>query len=158
MGIIGLGDIGSSVAELGAGIGMDVCYWSRRSKDSRYSYLDLEELLKTSDYIFLTIVDSSETKEFMNKERINMMKKNSYIINTTGNDVWDFDYAVEKVKDESIGGIALDEDKVKVKDYGCNVMITPHIAWASLETRKRLMNAVENNLKLFLSGNPQNVI
>ena len=134
MGIIGLGDIGSSVAELGAGIGMDVCYWSRRSKDSRYSYLDLEELLKTSDYIFLTIVDSSETKEFMNKERINMMKKNSYIINTTGNDVWDFDYAVEKVKDESIGGIALDEDKVKVKDYGCNVMITPHIAWYTKES------------------------
>lgn len=134
MGIIGLGDIGSRVAELGAGIGMDVCYWSRKSKDSRYTYLDLEELLKTSDYIFLTIADGSETKEFMNKERINMMKKNSYIINTTGNGVWDFDYAVEKVKDESIGGIGLDEDKVKMKNYGCNVMITPHIAWYTKES------------------------
>lgn len=134
MGIIGLGDIGSRVAELGKGMGMDVCYWSRKSRDEKYTYLELEELIKSSDYIFLTIADGPETKEFMNKERIDMMKKNSYIINTTGNEVWDFNYAVEKVKDESIGGIGLDEDKIEMKDYGCNVMITPHIAWYTKES------------------------
>lgn len=134
MGIIGLGDIGSRVAELGNSIGMDVCYWSMRSRDERFTYLELEELIKSSDYIFLTIADDSETKDFLNKDRIDMMKKNSYIINTTGNEVWDFNYAVEKVRDESIGGIGLDEDKVEMKDYGCNVMITPHIAWYTKES------------------------
>jgi len=153
IGIIGLGDIGSRVAELGKGMGMEVCYWSRKSKDERYTYLELDELIKSSDYIFLTIADGPETKEFLNKERIDMMKKNSYIINTTGNEVWDFNYAVEKVKDESIGGIGLDEDKVEMKDYGCNVMITPHIAWYTKESFEEdyriwvecIISVVENN-------------
>ena len=65
---------------------------------------------------------------------MDMMKNSSHIINTTGNGVWDFDYAVEKVKEGSLAGIGLDEDRVEIKDYGCNVMITPHIAWFTKES------------------------
>lgn len=134
MGIIGLGDIGSRIAELGKNIGMDVYYWSRKTRNEDYTYLELDELIKTSDYLFLTILNNEETKEFLNKERMDMMKNSSHIINTTGNGVWNFDYAVEKVKEGSLAGIGLDEDRVEIKDYGCNVMITPHIAWFTKES------------------------
>jgi lactate dehydrogenase-like 2-hydroxyacid dehydrogenase len=133
MGIIGLGAIGSRVAELGKGMGMDISYWSRSSRNEDYTYLELDELLKTSDYIFLTLAANDGTENFLNKERLDLVKEGSYIINITGNQLWDFDYAVERVQDKSLGGIALEGEKEDIKNYGCNVLVTPGMGWYTQE-------------------------
>jgi glycerate dehydrogenase len=133
MGIIGLGDIGKRVAELGQGMGMNVAYWSRKTKDPSFEYKELENLIKTSDYLFLTISEDPDTKNFFSKEKVDLMKKTAFLINISGNDVWDFEYLSQKTKDKSIAGIALDDDRRGMEDSDANILITPHMAWYTKE-------------------------
>lgn len=158
MGIIGLGAIGTRVAELGKGIGMEVCYWSRSSKDERFQYLELEELLKTSDYIFLTIAHNDETLKFLNRERLDLVKEDSYIVNITGNELWDFEYAIKKVQDKFLGGIGMDGEKDSIKDYGCNILVTPSMAWYTKEALAEDTRIWVDNIISVTDENPINVV
>jgi lactate dehydrogenase-like 2-hydroxyacid dehydrogenase len=158
MGVIGLGAIGSRVTELGKGMGMDVCYWSRSSRNEDYTYLELDELLKTSDYIFLTLAANDETENFLNKEKLDLIKEGSYIINITGNELWDFDYAIKKVKDNSLRGIALEGEKEDQKDYHCNVLITPGMGWYTQEALDEDTRIWVESVLSVTEGNPINVV
>jgi len=158
MGVIGLGDIGKRVLELGLAMGMNVSYWSRKSKDQRFTYKDIDELVKSSDYIFLTISESPETKNFFSKDKADLMKKGSHVINISGDNVWDFDYLSQKTNNGHISGIALDDDKRKMTDSKSNILITPHIAWYTKEAFKEDFRIWVECIASVVQGNPINVV
>ena len=164
LGIFGYGNIGKRVASIAQAFGMKVICCTRTPKDGMPEPVSFEDLLKRSDFLTLHAPLTDQTKNIINKESLSLMKKSSYLINTARGG-----FVVEKELADCLnaGGIAgyaadvllqepmaADNPLLKAK----NCVITPHIAWAPLETRKRLQGIAEENLKAWLGGKPINVV
>lgn len=158
MGIIGLGAIGTKIAEFGKGLGMNVCYWSRTSKDERFEYKELDNLLSTSDYVFLTVADNSETKNFLSKEMVNKIKKGTCIISVTGNVAWNFNYVSEKVKNGDLYGIAVDDESTYINSSDINILVTPHMAWYTKDSVAEDYKIWVESIVSVIDGKPINVV
>lgn len=87
-GIIGLGNIGSHIAKICNGLGMKVRYWSRENRNDQYQFLKLHDLLKSSDFIFNCVETSEETRDFLDKTKLNLMKSTTYFISVLGGCGW----------------------------------------------------------------------
>jgi glycerate dehydrogenase len=128
------------------------------------SFAALGEILENSDVISLHVPLFDSTEGMINKESINRMKKNAMIINTSRGPLIVEEDLAEALNNGRIAGAALDVvssepiegDNPLLKADNC--IITPHIAWAPKESRKRLMDVAVENLKEFLDGNPINVV
>lgn len=164
IGIFGYGSIGSRVAKIAEAYGMNVQVCTRTPKPEIKNPVDFETLLKTSDIVTLHAPLTPQTKEIINEKTLSLMKKNAILINTARGALVD-EHAVRKALDErAISGYAADvvttepmtTDNPLLNAPNC--LITPHIAWAAVETRQRLLSVVINNLKAFIDGNPQNVV
>ena len=164
LGIFGYGHIGSRVAEIAKSFGMNVICCTRTPKEGMPEPVSFEELLKRSDFLTLHAPLTDQTKNIINKESLSLMKKSSYLINTArGGFVVEKDLA-DYLNEGGIAGYAADvllqepmtADNPLLKAKNC--VITPHIAWAPLETRKRLQGIAEENLKAWLMGKPINVV
>ena len=164
LGIFGYGNIGRRVSELGKAFGMKVICCSRTPKEGMPEAVSFEELLKRSDFLTLHAPLTEETKNIINKESLSLMKPTAYLINTArGGFVVEKDLA-DFLNEDKIAGYGADvllqepmaEDCPLLKAKNC--VITPHIAWAPRETRKRLQGIAEENLKAWLSGKPINVV
>ncbi len=167
MGIIGFGRIGQQTARIAKAMGMEILACSRTETDSGReigTYVDLDTLLARSDVISLHCPLFPETKEIINRETIAKMKDGAILLNSSrGGLVAEQDLAdalnsgklraaaVDVVSTEPIRG---DNPLLTAK----NCLITPHIAWASKESRQRIMDCAEANLKAFLAGSPINVV
>lgn len=162
-GIIGLGAIGRKVAKIAEAFGVNVIYYSTSGKNSNSEYkrVEFEELLKTSDIISIHAPLSSSTQGLINYDSLKKMKNSAILANMgRGPIVVESDLA-KAIDEELIAGAALDvfevepikEDNplvsVKNKD---RLVLTPHIAWASVEARNRLFKEVINNIKAFYNG------
>lgn len=162
-GIIGLGAIGRKVAKIAEAFGVNVIYYSTSGKNSNSEYkrVEFEELLKTSDIISIHAPLSSSTQGLINYDALKKMKNSAILANMgRGPIVVESDLA-KAIDEELIAGAALDvfevepikEDNplvsVKNKD---RLVLTPHIAWASVEARNRLFKEVINNIKAFYNG------
>jgi glycerate dehydrogenase len=168
LGIFGFGAIGKKTAVIAQAFGMRVLCHTRRKEAAQeipgVLYCTKEELFAQSDFISLHCPLTDETKHLINNKIIALMKKTAVLINTARGALIDEEALQKALVKGQIAGFAADvisEEPMKQNNpllRAPNTLLTPHIAWASLETRKRLMNIVENNLKLFLSGNPQNVV
>lgn len=168
LGIIGFGSIGSQVAKLAECFGMNVLVSARTKKDlSDYKntvQTDIDTILKESDYITCHCPLTDETNNLINKENIAKMKKSAILINTSRGPVVDEEALANALDNEEIAGAALDVLKVEPANRNNplltakNCVITPHIAWAGKETRERLISILEQNLKCFLEGKPQNKV
>ncbi|MGE5406535.1 MAG: D-2-hydroxyacid dehydrogenase [Methanosarcina sp.] len=167
IGIIGFGRIGQAVARIAAAFGMKVTVHTRTRRDisgTGYSFTSLEELLKDSDVVSLHCPLTDETKGMINSQSIGKMKDGSFLINTSrGGLIVEADVrdalnngklAGAGVDVVSVEPIKADNPLLKAK----NCIITPHIAWAPLEARKRLMNITVSNLKAYLEGREVNVV
>lgn len=164
LGIFGYGNIGRRVAELGKAFGMKVICCTRTPKEGTPENVSFEELLKRSDFLTLHAPLTDKTKNIINKESLSLMKKNAYLINTArGGFVVEKDLA-DCLNKGGIAGFAADVLLQEPMAKDCpllkakNCVITPHIAWAPLETRKRLQGIAEENLKAWLEGSPINVV
>lgn len=173
LGIIGFGSIGSRVAQIAMAFGMNVLVNSRTKKPlpetpyisgSRISWADRETVLKEADIITLHCPLFPETERLINRESIAMMKDGAMLINTArGGLIAEQDLA-DALNSGKLAGAALDvvDKEPMVADNPLisakNVIITPHIAWASVEARERLMGIAVENLKAYLAGNPCNVV
>ncbi|MCQ2593133.1 MAG: D-2-hydroxyacid dehydrogenase [Treponema sp.] len=164
LGIFGYGSIGSKVAQIGKAFGMNVICCTRTPKENMPKSVSFEELLQQSDFLSLHAPLTEKTQNIINKDSLKLMKKSAYLINTArGGFINEKDLA-ECLSSNGIAGYAADvvlEEPMNKENplLGAkNCVITPHIAWAPLETRQRLLNIVEENLKAFLNGNPQNVV
>lgn len=166
-GIIGLGAIGRGVAKVCEAFGINVIYYSTSGKNNNSSYksVSLDELLKTSDIISIHAPLNENTKGLINYENILKMKKDVFIVNMgRGPIIVDKDLA-RAIDEDKIAGAALDvfsvepiqEDNplllVKNKE---KLVLTPHIAWASIEARERLFNQLLENIRAFNEGEKRN--
>ena len=164
LGIFGYGNIGRRVSEIGKAFGMNIICCTRTPKEGMPEAVSFEDLLKRSDFLTLHAPLTEQTKNIINKESLSLMKKSAYLINTArGGFVVEQDLA-DCLNNGGIAGYAADVLLKEPMSADCpllkakNCVITPHIAWAPRETRKRLQGIAEENLKAWMSGNPINVV
>lgn len=164
LGIFGYGNIGKKVSEIAKAFGMKLICCTRTPKAGMPEAVGFEELLKRSDFLTLHAPLTEQTKNIINQQSLSLMKKTAYLINTArGGFVVEQDLA-DCLNNGGIAGYAADVLLQEPMAENCpllnakNCVITPHIAWAPRETRKRLQGIAEENLKSWLSGNPINVV
>jgi lactate dehydrogenase-like 2-hydroxyacid dehydrogenase len=158
MGIVGLGRIGSRIAELGKRMGMNVIYWSRKTRNETYTYVELEDLFKTSDFIFTTTVLNDETKKLISAKLINLMKPTSSIIATINGDIVDMDYLLQRVKEKKIYGCALSSGDKTIADYEGNVFSLYINNWYTKETVEQKMKAWVESIISIIKDKPINLV
>ena len=167
IGLIGLGDIGSQVARIAQAFGMQVIAYRKNPQNTTDTHIEmasLEDVFKRSDVLSLHCPLTEETKGLVNSERLSWMKPSAFIINTgRGPLIHEGDLA-EALKNKVIAGAGLDVLSTEPPASNNplltapNCIITPHIAWASFEARKRLLRMVENNIEAFQKGEPISVV
>jgi glycerate dehydrogenase len=167
MGIIGLGKIGQTTAKLALAFGMNVIFYDI-SKPSCVTqgckFVELDDIFRNSDVISLHCPLTPETKKIINKDRLDLMKKTAFLINTSRGQVIDEQALADALNNERIAGAGLDvlteepptENNPLLKAKNC--YITPHIAWATIAARKRLLKVAVDNVASFLEGKYQNVV
>ena len=162
MGIIGYGRIGRRVAELARCLGMKVVAWTRTPRDPECVLLD--ELLRVSDVISLHCPLFPETRGLINRETIAKMKDGAILLNTSRGPLIDDRALSEALKSGKL--YAAGADVAAVEPIAAdnpllglpNMILTPHIAWATLEARTRLLDIAAKNAQAFLWGEPVNVV
>lgn len=165
LGIIGFGAIGRKVAEIAKAFSMKVLCNARSEKHAEgVTYCTKEEIFKNSDYITLHCPLNEETRGLISKETIALMKPTARIINTSRGAVIDEEALTRALNSGRIAGAAVDvldhEPMQKGHPYltAKNIIITPHIAWATDEARERLIQLVCENLEGFQNGRPVNTV
>ena len=161
LGIIGAGGIGERVAEIARAFGMKVLEYGKNTKPGR---VDLDTLLAESDIISIHCPMTKETDKLINKETIAKMRDGVYIVNTArGGIINEVDMA-DALKNGKVAGFAADVISSEPPEnnnplvVAPNTIITPHLAWATLAARTRLMDKVCENLHGFIDGNIQNQV
>lgn len=166
LGIIGYGRIGSEVAKIARAFGMRILALKRRANttESDVASVDLETLLKESDVVSLHCPLTPDTKGIINRDRLQLMKRTSFLLNTSRGPLIVEEDLAAALHQGTIAGAGLDvlsmeppaQNNPLYKAPNC--YITPHISWASFEARQRLMNTTLDNLRAWLEGKPQNVV
>lgn len=167
MGIIGFGRIGQATAKLALAFGMQVITYDIVKPSSipqGCQFVELADIFRLSDVISLHCPLTPQTKEIINKERLELMKKTAFLINTSRGPLVDEQALAKALNNERIAGAGLDvlseeppnENTPLLKVRSC--YITPHIAWATRAARQRLLQVVVDNVASFLAGKPQNVV
>jgi glycerate dehydrogenase len=166
LGIIGFGQIGQAVAKIGLALGMEVIFNNRSQKQTelKAKQVDLKTVLSESDFISVNCPLTPENAGFINKDTIEKMKPTAFLVNTGRGALINEQDLANALNSGTIAGAGLDvlsvEPALKSNPlpFAKNCFITPHIAWATLEARTRLMNIATENLKAFIDGNLQNVV
>ena len=169
LGIIGLGKIGTQVAKVGKAFGMEVCAWSENLNLSHANELGVlpmskEDLLKNSDIISIHLVLGDRYKNLITKKEIKMMKKTSFLINTSRGPIINENDLVEALKDEKIAGAGLDVyDKEPLpQDHKLrflpNAFLLPHIGYVTIENYSIFYLQMIENLESCLKNKPIRVI
>lgn len=165
LGIFGYGAIGRRIAEIGRAFEMRIIACTRTPKqDGIAEMVDMDTLLRESDYLSVNCPLTDATQHLFNKDTFAKMKKGAFFINTARGGVIVEEDLAEALKSGWLGGAAVDVLTREPMTEGCpllnapNITLTPHIAWAPLETRMRLLDIVYNNVDDFLQGTPHNVV
>lgn len=171
LGVVGAGRIGSVVANtMSAGFGMKIIYFDIK-RNGKFEEAtggefreSIEDVLKESDIITLHVPLLDSTKHLINIERLGMMKSTAYLINSSRGPVIDENALVEALCNKQIAGVALDvyENEPMLADGLVeleNVVLTPHIASATEETRAKMSEMAAQNIITFFEGNiPPNTV
>ena len=165
---MGFGQIGQAVADIAEAFKMNIVAVSGHETDQNhrknFSWVDMDTLAKTSDIISFHCPLTEKTTRLVNEEFIKNCKDGAIIINTSRGPVVDDQALADALNSGKLRGAGLDVLTVEPPKAdnpllsAKNCFITPHIAWAGFETRERLMNILEENVKAYLNGNPQNVV
>lgn len=164
IGIIGYGSIGRAVAKIARAFNMNVLVCTRTypQDDSGIKVCSLEELLKESDVVTLHCPLNDGTRELINASTLSLMKKSAILINTSRGGVINEHDLASALNSDMIAAAGVDVLTKEPMDMDCslrtarNCYFTPHIAWAPLETRKRLIGLVRDNVQAFIDGKPIN--
>ena len=159
-GIIGLGEIGKSVARVATAFGAEVVYYSTSGKNQNKEFkkVSLDELLKTSDIITIHAPLNENTKNLLDYNKLLLIKENSVLVNVgRGGIINEKDLAKVLEKKNILVGLDVfekepinkDNPLLKIKD---KLILTPHVAWISIEARKKLINTIYKNVKEFVKG------
>ena len=165
LGIVGYGSIGKKFAKIAQAFDMKVLAYNRSpKKDESVRFVEMDELLEKSDIVSIHCPLNRDSEKMCNKDFFSKMKDGALFINTSRGGVVDEPALIEAVKSGKLSGAGLDVVAVEPmeKHYDIldidNIIITPHSAWAPVETRTRLVEIVRNNIKKWVAGAPVNVI
>lgn len=168
MGIIGFGDIGQKVADVATALGMNIIAVSRSRSDQsarkNFQWVDWQDLLHQSDVISIHSPLTPETRGMINKASLLQMKRSAFLINTSRGPIIVEEDLANALNTGMIAGAGLDVLSIEPPSAdnpifkAKNCIVTPHIAWATKESRTRLMNIALNNLSAFFRGHPENVV
>ncbi len=166
LGILGFGNIGRAVAQLGLALGMRVLVHSRtqRALPAGCTWCGFETLFETADVVSLHCPLTDETRGIVGASVLARMKPTALLINTARGALVDENALADALNSGRLAGAGLDvmAEEPPRPDHPLltakNCLITPHIAWASREARLRLIDAVAGNLRAFLAGQPVNVV
>jgi glycerate dehydrogenase len=165
MGIIGLGRIGTAVANITTALGMNVLASKGNSRLAPYVRLaDTDSLFRQSDVLSLHCPLTSETRHLINPERLSWMKPSAFLLNTSRGMLVDEQALADALNGERLAGAGLDvlstepppADNPLLTAKNC--ILTPHLAWATKAARSRLMQTAIENVRAFLNGKPQNIV
>lgn len=165
LGIVGFGNIGRAVAKIANAFEMRVIAYNRSEKQTDgVEFVSFETLLEQSDIVSVHCPLNSQSENMFDKNAFAKMKKGALFVNTARGGVMVEQDLFDALQSGHLGGAAIDTLKVEPMEEDCilmgakNCIMTPHIAWAPVETRVRLMNIVADNIRAFLNGTPQNRI
>lgn len=166
IGIVGYGNLGRAVAKVAEAFGMHVLLARRDSDDTRPARLALHELLPQVDVLTLHCPLTERTRGMIGAAELALMKHDAILINTARGGLVDEYALVEALKSKQIGGAGLDvlEKEPPPPGYPVlmtelpNLVITPHTAWASLESRQRLVDEIALNIEAFKAGQHRNAV
>ncbi len=165
-GIVGFGNIGSSVAKIAQAFGAETLVCTRTPKDG-YNCVDIDTLCKNSDIISLHCPLTDDTRCLINEKRISLMKPNAILVNEARGAVVDEAAVADAILLNKIGGYGCDVyskepfskdhpyNRIKASN---NVILTPHAAWGAYEARVRCVDTIVNNINSFLHGEMLNRI
>ena len=167
IGLIGYGEIAQATATIAHAFNMQVIYWNHRAKEAQAEWaqqVSLEELYHQSDVISLHVPQTAETEQMINQETIQQMKDGVILLNTARGGLLDEAAVAEALNAGKIYAAGVDvvskepmaADNPLLKAKNC--FITPHIAWAPVETRERLMGIAVDNFAAFIHGTEKNVV
>ena len=158
-GIIGLGEIGRGVAKLAVAFGAEVVYYSTsgKNKNSEFKRVDLNELLKTSQIITIHAPLNENTKNLLNKDNLKLIQDNSVLINVgRGGIINEKDLAdILQEKNIFVGLDVFENEPLNANNpllQSDKVLLTPHIAWSSIEAREKLIDGIYKNIKEFVKN------
>ena len=168
-GIVGMGHIGKKVAQIATAFGCRVIFHSVTGKSTvtEYKQVDKDTLLRESDFLSLHCPLSDLTRDFIDKEALRKMKKTAVLVNVARGPVVNNADLYDALMNGEIMAAGLDvlekeplqlsNPLSKIKDSN-RLIITPHLAWASVEARFRCVNEAYLNAKAFLNGEPRNIV
>lgn len=168
-GIVGMGTIGHKVAALATAFGCKVIFYSASGKSSctEYERVELDTLLQESDVLSLHCPLTERTRNLINKEAFDKMKKTAILVNVARGPVVNTQDLYDALMEEKIAGAGLDvlekepmeitNPLGQIKD-STKLVITPHMSWASTESRIRLVEEVAKNIEAFLAGENRNIV
>ena len=165
LGLIGLGHIGEQLARIAKGFGMEILYHGPNKKQNTIGkFVSLKQLFSESDIVSLHCPLTRDNLEMVNAGLISLMKPTAFLINTARGQLINEADLAEALQAERIAGAALDvlsaeppgKDNPLLTARNC--IITPHNAWKTRESRKRIISATEENINKYLLHDPQNLV
>ncbi len=167
IGVVGYGKTGRAVSQLAHAFGMRILVSTRTASSPQPSgirFVSLDELFKKSDVVTLHCSLTDATHHLVNAERLGVMKPGAFLINTSRGPVVDPQALADALNDGTIAGAGIDVMASEPPDpadpllSAKNCYITPHIAWATRESRRRLIETAVDNVRAFVEGTPQHVV
>ena len=170
LGIVGYGNIGQTVAKMARGFGMEVLISARPGSESPIprDRVPLEQVLQEADVVSLHCPLTPQTKNLINERSLSLMKPAAFLINTARGALVDDTALIEALRKKRIAAAALDviSKEPPPADHPIllaakeldNLIVTPHTAWSAREARERLLREVEENILVFLRGEPRNLV
>lgn len=166
LGIIGYGELGKAVAHIAQAFGMQVLIAEHQGKPPRSGRMIFDEVLQRADFITLHCPLSQETHHLIGRREFELMKSSAYLINTARGGLVNETDLLQCLSSGRIAGAAIDviqgeppdKDNLILREQPANLIVTPHIAWASRESRQRLLDQLAGNISNFFQHQPFNQI
>lgn len=166
LGIIGHGELGHAVAQVAQAFGMQVLIADHKGKPPRAGRTAFDDVLRQADFVTLHCPLSAETQHLMSQREFALMKPSAYLINTARGGLVNEADLLQSLSSGQIAGAAIDviqgeppgQDNAILRTLPPNLIVTPHIAWASRESRQRLLDQLAGNIEHFFQNKPFNQV
>lgn len=166
LGIVGYGTLGRAVAEVGRAFGLEVIIARRNTGDEREGRVPLDTLLREADIVSLHCPLTPATEGLIGDRRLRLMKPDALLINTARGGIVDEAALADALRDRRLAGAGVDvlPEEPPPPDHPLlatdipNLIVTPHTAWTTRESRQRLVNQLADNIRAWQDGRPRNVV